>query len=300
MKLPKEFIERMIGQLGQEEFNSFEKALALESPVSIRVNTKKFNPLLHFEKVAWCETGYYLNQRPNFASDPLWHAGAYYVQEASSMMLEKAFLRAKELNPKPLKILDLCAAPGGKSTHIASLCDHKDVLVCNEVIKSRVAVLAENIRKQGFSNVIITNADSGDFEKLGGVFDLIVVDAPCSGEGLFRKDPQSINEWSKDNIQTCELRQKRILDSISKCLKPNGILIYSTCTYNPGENNKQIESLIELGFEAVNFEVNGKISHTFQCMPHQIKGEGFFISMLQNKSLENPKKARRMDARNTR
>jgi 16S rRNA C967 or C1407 C5-methylase (RsmB/RsmF family)/NOL1/NOP2/fmu family ribosome biogenesis protein len=290
MNLPQEFIERMIGQLGQEEFNSFEKALALESPVSIRVNTKKFNPLLHFEKVAWCETGYYLNQRPNFASDPLWHAGAYYVQEASSMMLEKAFLKAKELNPEPLKILDLCAAPGGKSTHIASLCDHKDVLVCNEVIKSRVPVLAENIRKQGFSNVIITNADSVDFEKLGGVFDLIVVDAPCSGEGLFRKDPQSINEWSKDNIQTCELRQKRILDSISKCLKPNGIVIYSTCTYNPGENNKQIESLIELGFEPVNFEVNGNASHTFQCLPHLSKGEGFFISMLQNKSLENPVK----------
>jgi 16S rRNA C967 or C1407 C5-methylase (RsmB/RsmF family) len=221
MNLPIEFIERMIGQIGQEEFNSFEKALALESPVSIRVNTKKFDPLLNFERVAWCQTGYYLSHRPNFASDPLWHAGAYYVQEASSMMLEKAFLKAKELNPEPLKILDLCAAPGGKSTHIASLCNHEDVLVCNEVIKSRVPILAENIRKQGFSNVVITNADSSDFEKLGGVFDLVVVDAPCSGEGLFRKDPQSINEWSKDNIQTCELRQKRILDSISKCLKTN-------------------------------------------------------------------------------
>jgi 16S rRNA C967 or C1407 C5-methylase (RsmB/RsmF family)/NOL1/NOP2/fmu family ribosome biogenesis protein len=290
MNLPKEFIKRMIDQLGQEEFNLFQKALELETPISIRINANKFKQSLDYEKVAWCDTGYYLNQRPNFASDPLWHAGAYYVQEASSMMLEQAFLKAKELIQSPLKILDLCAAPGGKSTHIASLCNSEDVLVCNEVIKSRVPILGENIKKQGFSNVIITNVDSSEFEKLGGVFDIIVVDAPCSGEGLFRKEPLSINEWNLDNIQTCEFRQKRILESISKCLKPNGIIIYSTCTYNPGENTQQIESLINLGFEPINFNINGKENFKFQCMPHHTKGEGFFISMLQNKVLENPEK----------
>jgi 16S rRNA C967 or C1407 C5-methylase (RsmB/RsmF family)/NOL1/NOP2/fmu family ribosome biogenesis protein len=290
MSLPKEFIERMIGQLGQDEFNLFQEALLLESPISIRINANKFKQSLDFEKVAWCNTGYYLNQRPNFASDPLWHAGAYYVQEASSMILEQAFLKAKELIQGPLKILDLCAAPGGKSTHIASLCNSEDVLVCNEVIKSRVPILAENIRKQGYSNIIITNVDSSEFEKLGGVFDIIVVDAPCSGEGLFRKDPQSVNEWSTENVQTCELRQKRILESIGKCLKPNGIIIYSTCTYNPGENTQQIEALINLGFESINFSINGKENFHFQCMPQHTKGEGFFISMLQNKSLENPER----------
>ena len=290
MMLPKEFIERMIGQLGQEEFNLFQQALLLDSPISIRINANKFKQSLNLEKVSWCDTGYYLNQRPNFASDPLWHAGAYYVQEASSMMLEQAFLKAKELIEGPLKILDLCAAPGGKSTHIASLCNSEDVLVCNEVIKSRVPILGENIKKQGYSNVIITNVDSSEFEKLGGVFDIIVVDAPCSGEGLFRKDSLSINEWNLDNIQTCELRQKRILDSISKCLKPNGIIIYSTCTYNPGENTQQIEALIKLGFEPINFNINGKENFHFQCMPHCTKGEGFFISMLQNKTLENPER----------
>ena len=150
MMLPKEFIERMIGQLGQEEFNLFQKALLLESPISIRINANKFKQSLNLEKVSWCDTGYYLNQRPNFASDPLWHAGAYYVQEASSMMLEQAFLKAKELIQGPLKILDLCAAPGGKSTHIASLCNSEDVLVCNEVIKSRVPILGENIKKMPF------------------------------------------------------------------------------------------------------------------------------------------------------
>ncbi len=290
MMLPKEFIERMISQLGQEEFNLFQQALLLDSPISIRINANKFKQSLNLEKVSWCDTGYYLNQRPNFASDPLWHAGAYYVQEASSMMLEQAFLKAKELIQGPLKILDLCAAPGGKSTHIASLCNAEDVLVCNEVIKSRVPILGENIKKQGYSNVIITNVDSSEFEKLGGVFDIIVVDAPCSGEGLFRKDSLSINEWNLDNIQTCELRQKRILDSISKCLKPNGIIIYSTCTYNPGENTQQIEALIKLGFEPINFNINGEENFHFQCMPHYTKGEGFFISMLQNKTLENPER----------
>lgn len=288
MILPVQFQERMLGQLGQSEFKLFENALSSDSPISIRLNKNKFKKDLSFEKVPWCDSGYYLEHRPNFASDPLWHAGAYYVQEASSMMLEKAFKKAKELIPTPLKILDLCAAPGGKSTHIASLCDKEDVLVCNEVIKSRVPILAENLRKQGYSNTIITNADSSDFEKLGGVFDVILVDAPCSGEGLFRKDPLAINEWNTENVRTCELRQKRILDSMVKCLKPNGVIIYSTCTYNPGENLQQVEKILAQGFEPVNFELNGNENYYFQCMPHQIKGEGFFISMLQNKTLNNP------------
>ena len=290
MILPEKFETRMKAQLGLDDFLKFSQALESESPTSIRLNPTKLKSQDGLVPVEWCQHAYYLKSRPNFAADPLWHAGAYYVQEASSMMLEQAFLKAKSMLGSGIKVLDLCAAPGGKTTHLASLCDEDDVLVANEVIKSRVAILSENIKKHGYSNVIITNADSSDFEKLGSLFDVILVDAPCSGEGLFRKDQASINEWSLENIQTCELRQKRILDAITQCLKPNGILIYSTCTYNPGENLDQVEQLIQKGFSPLNFSINGKESSYFQCYPHQVNGEGFFMSMLQNQNIENPVK----------
>jgi 16S rRNA C967 or C1407 C5-methylase (RsmB/RsmF family)/NOL1/NOP2/fmu family ribosome biogenesis protein len=267
--------------LGANAFADFEASLQEPAPVSLRINRKKLDKSPALESVPWCETGYYLPERPAFASDPLWHAGAYYVQEASSMMLERAFLSARSICNGPLRVLDMCAAPGGKSTHLASMLREDDVLVSNEVIRSRVPVLYENLTKQGYSNTIITSADSSDFEQLGEVFDVIVVDAPCSGEGLFRKDKQAMQEWNPENVQTCELRQKRILDSISKCLKQGGFLIYSTCTYNPGENEQQIARLLAKGFEKVPFDLNGTTYTEFQAYPHLVKGEGLFISLLQ-------------------
>ncbi len=281
MNLPKDFVDRMLLQLGQETFARFEAALSQPAPVSVRINRKKFDQDLVYEKTPWCSTGYYLPERPLFTSDPLWHAGAYYVQEASSMMIEQAFLKAKSMLTGSVKVLDLCAAPGGKSTHVASMLDTNDVLVSNEVIRSRVPVLYENLVKHGYPNIIITSADSSDFEGLGEIFDIILVDAPCSGEGLFRKDINAISEWSEVNVQTCELRQKRILDNIKTCLKPGGFLVYSTCTYNPGENEMQVDRLIGDGFELVPFELNGHVHHQFQCYPHETRGEGFYISLLQ-------------------
>jgi 16S rRNA C967 or C1407 C5-methylase (RsmB/RsmF family)/NOL1/NOP2/fmu family ribosome biogenesis protein len=281
MMLPPEFETRMRHQLS-DDYTLFASALEQDSPVSVRIHPSKLKYVPKLERVNWCNTGYYLSERPLFSSDPLWHAGTYYVQESSSMMIEAAFLKVRASVEGPLKVLDLCAAPGGKSTLLANLLSEDDVLVSNEVIRSRVPVLYENLTKNGYPNLVITNADSSDFEKLGGVFDLVLVDAPCSGEGLFRKDPDAVNEWNSDNVQTCELRQKRILESVSACVKTGGYIIYSTCTYNPGENEHQVELLQSKGFESVSFTLNGSEKSSFQCYPHLIKGEGFYIALLKN------------------
>lgn len=284
MNLPEAFESRMRQQLGSD-YELFVQSLEQPAPVSVRINPGKWSfEKPNLERVEWCANGYYLPNRPVFSSDPLWHAGAYYVQEASSMAIECAFNQIKKHFNDAKHILDLCAAPGGKSTLIAGLMDEGDVLVCNEVIRSRVAVLTENIIKQGAPNTIITHADSEDFARCGPVFDLILVDAPCSGEGLFRKDPDAVNEWSADNVLTCELRQKRILDNTILALKPEGFLIYSTCTYNPGENIKQIDYLIESGFELIEIEINGESRTSWQFMPHTSKGEGFFMAVLKKNS----------------
>lgn len=271
---------RMREQLGEPAYSHFIESMEQPAPVSVRINPSKFAANLTHNKVAWCNTGFYLPERPVFASDPLWHAGAYYVQEASSMMIELAFRKIRSEITGPLKVLDLCAAPGGKSTHLASMLSSEDVLVSNEVIRSRVPVLAENLIKHGYPNSIITNLDSRDFAALGGIFDVILVDAPCSGEGLFRKDPDAINEWSGENIQTCELRQKRILDNITGCLKMGAYVIYSTCTYNPGENAEQVERLVSMGFERIPI---GDQRTEIQCYPHLIRGEGFYMALLRKK-----------------
>ncbi len=284
--LPKEFTERMIQQLGQNVFSDFENSLNLPTPISIRINPNKFERKLNLEKVEWCSNGYYLPERPLFVADPLWHGGAYYVQEAGSMALEQALLKIKAENNGQLSLLDLCAAPGGKSTHIASLLSKGDVLVSNEVIRTRVAVLNENLTKWGYPDTIITNSDSKDFAKCGELFDVIIVDAPCSGEGLFRKDEKAIEEWSIANMEICTLRQKRILEDVTQCLKPGGFLIYSTCTYNPAENELQINALQQKGFLPVHFTFNGNENYMHQCYPHHVKGEGFFIALLQKEEGE--------------
>ena len=202
--------------------------------VSVRINPEKITaaPFGGAEKIPWSSTGYYLPERPSFTLDPLLHAGAYYVQEASSMFLEQCLRQTTDLS-SPLKVLDLCAAPGGKSTLIQSFISNESLLVSNEVIKTRVAVLVENLSKWGNENVIATNNDPRDFARLNGFFDVLVIDAPCSGSGLFRRDPDAISEWSVAAVETCSMRQQRILSDSYACLKQNGILIYSTCSYSP-------------------------------------------------------------------
>src|SRR4051812_16448287 len=205
------------------------------------VNDQRF---IKDARVPWCDLGYYLSQRPSFTFDPLFHAGCYYVQEASSMFLEQALRQLLDLS-KPLKVLDLCGAPGGKSTHIQSLISPESLLVSNEAIKNRSHVLVDNLIKWGSVNVIVTNNDPSAFQKLEGFFDVMVVDAPCSGSGLFRRDEEAIDEWSLNNVQLCSQRQKRILADVIPALKENGLLIYSTCSYSKEEDEEIADWLVD-------------------------------------------------------
>src|SRR5260221_14470615 len=219
---PHVFAQRMQMQL-QQYWKEFLSAHEQPSPNSIRINPLKINRK-ELENIPWTDFGYYLEQRPSFTFDPLFHAGSYYVQEASSMFLEQALKQTVDLS-RPLKVLDLCAAPGGKSTHLLSLLNDQSLLVSNETIRSRATVLSENIQKWGSNNVVVTNNDPEDFQRLEGFFDVIVVDAPCSGEGLFRKDPNAVNEWSEEHIELCVVRQQRIINQVWPSLKKNGVLI---------------------------------------------------------------------------
>jgi len=290
---PLPFETRMKATLGGE-WTDFARAHIDASPVSIRVNPTKGKGL-DANKIPWSDFGYYLSERPAFTLDPTFHAGAYYVQEASSMFLEQALKQSTELD-KPLRVLDLSAAPGGKSTHLLSLINQDSLLVANEVIRSRAQILSENIQKWGCANVIVTNSDPQTFQKLPGYFDVIVVDAPCSGEGLFRKDADAAKEWSEDNINLCALRQRRILTDVWPALKENGVLIYSTCTYNSKENEENLAWLAENhAVEFVNLSVKPewrieeiKVGQVvgYRFYPHRLIGEGFFLSVIRKTEAE--------------
>lgn len=218
------------------------EALNQTAPVSVRLHPLKQKAALTFsEKIAWCEHAFYLKERPSFTLDPLFHAGCYYPQEAGSMVLDTV-LKQLDLPSEP-SILDLCAAPGGKSTLIASFLNNNGLLVSNEVIQARARILTENTTKWGYTNTVVTNNDPKDFERLNEFFDVIVVDAPCSGEGMFRKDLKARDEWSEENVQICSSRQKRIVMDVWDSLKPGGFLIYSTCTFNSAENEDTISWL---------------------------------------------------------
>jgi len=229
MELPLAFTDRTKNLL-KDEYPAFEKALREESPVSIRLNPLKTNSgLFGQEQVPWCKNGYYLQDRPAFTFDPQFHAGAYYVQEASSMFLDHVI---RQHIIRPVRYLDLCAAPGGKTTLALSALPEGSLVVCNEIVRNRAHVLAENIIKWGNPYCIVTNNDSATFNSLKHYFDVILTDVPCSGEGMFRKDPVAVQEWSASNVGLCSERQKEILHNIWDALRPGGILIYSTCTYN--------------------------------------------------------------------
>jgi len=287
ISFPPAFEEYMRNHLDTPSWNSFLVAHAASSPVSIRINPFKSNLINAGEKIPWTAFGYYLKERPIFTLDPLFHAGAYYVQEASSMFLEQAIKQIIPLD-QPLHVLDLCAAPGGKSTHIISLLNKNSLLVSNEVIRSRVNVLGENLQKWGSNNVIVTHNDAHDFSALEGMFDVIIIDAPCSGEGLFRKDPSAMKSWSPENIEHCSARQKRILNDVWPALKESGILIYSTCTYNTSENEENLSWLQQ--HKEVEFiplilndkwrveEVKKDNAVGYRLYPHTVKGEGFFLA----------------------
>lgn len=259
-----------------------------EQVTSIRLNPLK--PVVQIpdfliggSKIGWCASGYYLDIRPSFTFDPLFHAGCYYVQEASSMFLEQAVKQTVDLS-KPLKVLDLCAAPGGKSTHLQSLISADSLLVSNEVIRSRSNILKDNIIKWGAENVVVTNNDPKDFARLENYFDLVVVDAPCSGSGLFRKEPEAIDEWSENNVQLCSQRQQRILADILPSLKKDGILVYSTCSYSR-EEDEDIGEWLQRECSMTNIPLSiikewniVASGGGYRFWPDKLKGEGFFLA----------------------
>ncbi len=295
--LPESFVQQFVKQWGQPSYEAFIHAFDSSLPTSVRVHPFK-KSIVHAEVdiVPWCPYGRYLKERPVFTLDPLFHAGAYYVQEAASMFLWHILQSCFGEN-RDIKVLDLCGAPGGKSNLIADFLQQTGVLVTNEVIKNRAYILKANMEKSGYHNIIVTNNDPKDLGQLTGMFDLILVDAPCSGEGMFRKDEGAIREWSSDNVKTCSLRQKRILSDIIPALKPEGLLVYSTCTFNEEENIKNVSWLArEHHLTTVpikNTETFGVTNVTsegctgYQFFPQTHRSEGLFISLLQNQDVQN-------------
>lgn len=297
MILPEDFIRRTESIL-EGQMEAFVSALQQPSPVSIRKNNKinieaasatiPINPEIQYlENVPWCEDGIYLKERPLFTADPMFHGGAYYVQEASSMFIRQA-LKCHISHPR--LALDLCAAPGGKSTLLRQYLSDDCLLISNEIIRQRANILAENLIKWGNPNIVVTNNSPVDFRTMYGMFDLILVDAPCSGEGMFRKDPDAISEWSENQVQVCASRQTDILNDIWDALSENGILIYSTCTYNLEENEK-IAAWIseELGGDILEMDISQfpgitKSPGGYRFYPHLIKGEGFFMTVIRKTS----------------
>ena len=292
MNLPQAFIERTRQLLGDEAYTQFEEALQTETPVSIRPNRMKCSQLVEGEPIPWASSGSYLNNRPTFTFDPLFHAGCYYVQEASSMFVERVL---QEYVKEPVVMLDLCAAPGGKSTLCRSALPEGSLLVANEVMRNRSQVLAENLIKWGHPEVVVTNNDPADFTDLTHLFDVILTDVPCSGEGMFRKDQVAVNEWSLENVDICWKRQRRILADIWPALKPGGILIYSTCTFNREEDEDNVAWIAkELDADILSVPVEdswgitgnltGKDFPVYRFLPHKTKGEGFFLGVLKKRA----------------
>jgi 16S rRNA C967 or C1407 C5-methylase (RsmB/RsmF family)/NOL1/NOP2/fmu family ribosome biogenesis protein len=284
--------ESEIAILLKDNCPEFFHALESSTPVSIRLNQHKLKlaniQQRHLLPVPWAERGLYLPERPIFTLDPRFHGGGYYVQDASCMLIEAVWKQISKPSG-PLLVLDLCAAPGGKTTHLASLLPEKSVLFANEVVPSRAQILLENCIKWGYDRMIVTQNHAKDFQALPFQFDLILVDAPCSGEGLFRKQAQAVHEWSDSQVDVCSQRQSDILKDIWPCLKPGGTLVYSTCTWNRRENESVIALLSQkadvLPF-ALHFPDEWNIQTSsemplYRCWPHLVQGEGFSLAVLQ-------------------
>ncbi|HIY47531.1 MAG TPA: rRNA cytosine-C5-methylase [Candidatus Alistipes faecigallinarum] len=305
MELPRSFVARVLRDLGGEEGGALCTALDSVPPVSVRLNPAKcvmtaagaasdappagFPHLDFTKRVPWCDAGWYLADRPSFTFDSDFHAGAYYVQEASSQFVGYLL---RDAGVAGARILDLCAAPGGKTTFYASLVGQTGLVVANEIDRRRAAVLADNVRKWGLGNTAVTACDPQAVCDFEAWFDVVAVDAPCSGEGMFRKDPEARAAWSEANVRMCAARQDTILREAWRALKPGGMLLYSTCTFNREEDEGALERFTAFaGDELVAAEVPpvpaewgilcGEVEafHTFRFYPHRTLGEGFFAAV---------------------
>ena len=291
MSLPTPFLQSLEGVVGFEKAAFEAVHTSGETVTAIRVNPNKKPDQILFEQsnpVPWCPYGHYLEERPSFTLDPNFHAGAYYVQDASSMFLWQALAQIVGVS-NGQKVLDLCAAPGGKSTLLSTYFNN-GLVVSNEVIKQRASVLVENMTKWGASNTVVTNNDPVHFQSVPGFFDVMVVDAPCSGSGLFRKDPSAIEGWSLDLVALCAQRQQRILADALPALADGGVLIYATCSYDLKEDEQIADWLVnEMGLTPQAIDINNftgiiqtaaPISNApgYRFYPNHVKGEGFFIA----------------------
>lgn len=299
MTLPEDFIRETRQAMGEALFARLMEGLQEEAPVSIRVNERKaaHPPYLipHSSPVPWCPTGYYLDRRPAFTFDPLLHAGVYYVQEAASMFVDHVVRTLMgQYGCRVSRCLDLCASPGGKSTCLRAALPEDCTLYSNEPIRPRAHVLNENILKWGHPDVVVTNNYAIDYQKSGLQFDLILTDVPCSGEGMFRKDPQAVSEWSLQKVKECQQLQRDIVSDIWPCLKPGGILIYSTCTFNTHENEENVLWIArELGAEFINIPIapswgiTGSLTDdipVYRFLPGISQGEGLFMAAVRKTS----------------
>ena len=333
VSLPADFVAETRRIMGDERFNRFLGAFDEEAPVSIRVNPRRRSKGQVLDcgqspdqatcpsdrqatcpsdrQVPWCSEGYYLEDRPQFTFDPLLHAGCYYVQEASSMFVTH-ILRNCQLSARLCRLarprivnyqlaLDMCAAPGGKSTALRSVLPDDCVLVSNEPMGNRAQILLENITKWGAPNCIVTNNYPRDFRKAKLKFDLILCDVPCSGEGMMRKDPGAIAEWSPQNVEKCWQLQREIVADAWECLNPGGLLIYSTCTYNTKENEENIQWILD-NYDAEvldipvdpSWQITGSLlpgfTHpVYRFIPGITRGEGLFVCALRKAGSAEPK-----------
>ena len=311
MELPKEFIEYTSSLFGEEKWKNYLASFDGSVPVSVRLNPFKApqSPEGASVPVPWCRNAFYLAERPNFTLDPLLHAGVYYVQEAGSMFLDEVLRQLKDnsqstdvTTPLPLwegqgggSCLDLCAAPGGKSTLLRAALPDDCVLYSNEPDRRRANILMENIQKQGHPNVIVTNNYAIDYQRTGMTFDLIVCDVPCSGEGMFRKDHDAIGEWSLQNVMKCASLQRGIIEDIWPCLNEGGVMVYSTCTFNLHEDEENVKWICEtLGAEIIPIEIKDEWNITgsllkgwdkpvYRFIPGTTKGEGLFMAVMRKK-----------------
>jgi 16S rRNA C967 or C1407 C5-methylase (RsmB/RsmF family)/NOL1/NOP2/fmu family ribosome biogenesis protein len=293
--LPIAFVER----IESEGFypDTLLSALNTTSPISIRQHLLKIKH--SFERKAiipWCVGGEYLTERPSYTLDPLFHAGCYYPQEAGSMNLD-GIIRQLDLPEEPI-VLDLCAAPGGKSTLLTSVLEGKGLLIANEPVPNRAVILKENLIKWGYKNTIVVSNKPSDFGALPFHFDVIAVDAPCSGEGMFRKDQNARSEWNPSNADMCAVRQQEIITEIWPTLAENGYLIYSTCTFNANENEELVR-FMQNEFDATVVDIkvderikNGRENLGYYCLPGTVETEGFYFAVLQKKSPTRDSKSR--------
>ena len=306
--LPEAFTDRMQEMLSAEEYQAFLKSYGEPKKQALRLNPLKgdsgrFLELCPFSltRVPWEENGYYFDSEDRPGKHPFHEAGVYYIQEASAMA-PVPFLAAKPGE----RILDLCAAPGGKSTQIAAAMQGEGILVCNEYNKKRAEILAENIERMGVANAIVVNHDSAQLSELfPGYFDRILVDAPCSGEGMFRKNEEAVTEWSPENVELCAERQDEILDQAAIMLHDGGRLVYSTCTFAPAEDEGSVQRFLDRHpeFSLLTVEMpegmepgrkewaeggSDELSKTIRLWPHKLMGEGHFLALLQKEGQTGP------------